>query len=136
MIQLTLSSNKNHFTWQPDVSMFLYSYIYRFTFKHVVSPFDEIKLDLNNEMCNELIVYLETALEDSIGDLYKEPDLKMLNKHSSRFEKVIFKDKKYRLNCATSPTGRMIYSVYNVYNFLKKEMEKNEYISLILGKVG
>ena len=136
MIQLKLSSNTDSFIWQPDVSTFLHSYIYRFVLKYKQCTYDNIKIKLDVYLCHEAINYIKEALDDCIRDLYTDPDIKMLNKHPSRFEKIFANNIKYTINYTTSLAGRLIYSIYSVYTFLTKEIEKNEYIILELGSVG
>ena len=135
MILLTLRNDKDGFTWEQGVSLFLHPYIYRFACKCglVVVP-DEIILELDKTLSNGFLEYLSYALEDCIKDLYEEPNLKMLNKYPSRFEKFFYRNKKYTVNYATSPQGRIVFCVWSVYSFLKKEIEESRSVTLTLGE--
>ena len=52
---------------------------------------------------------LEYIFEELMVECYKEPTQRQRTKHSTRFEKVFFKNKKYILNYVTDIVGIIGY---------------------------
>ena len=52
---------------------------------------------------------LEYIFEELMVECYKEPTQRQRTKHSTRFENVVFKDKKYILNYVTDIIGIIGY---------------------------
>ena len=66
----------------------------------------------------ELIFMLEYIFEELMVECYKEPTQKQRTKHSTRFENVVFKDKKYILNYVTDIIGIIGYWLIYMINAL------------------
>jgi hypothetical protein len=90
---------------------YLFSYFFRFDkrFREVhVSP---QTIHLTNTDVVRLEEILTLALDELIDVCYMEPSLKERQKHSTYFEKFVYKGRKYVVNYATSTDGRLIYTL-------------------------
>ena len=98
-------------------SQYLYSYLIRFGFKNNIDFFEKESIDIPNELLKDFKLIFQNALRDLLTDSYVEPSLNIRQKHSTRFEKFIFNNKKYVVNYVHSIPGRLMYLLY-----LRKEM--------------
>ena len=64
----------------------------------------------------ELISMLEDIFEELMEECYKEPTQRQRTKHSTRYENVFFKDKKYILNYVTDIVGIIGYWLIYLIN--------------------
>ena len=60
----------------------------------------------------------DLGLEELMTECYKEPTQRQRTKHSTRFEKVFFKNKKYILNYVTDIVGIIGYWLIYMINIL------------------
>ena len=60
----------------------------------------------------------DLGLEELMVECYKEPTQRQRTKHSTRFENVVFKDKKYILNYVTDIIGIIGYWLIYMINAL------------------
>ena len=98
-----------------------YPYLLRFSIKHSI---DRTIWDTKNvvyipeDKKEELKMILEYIFEELMAECYKEPTQRQRTKHSTRFEKVFFKNKKYILNYVTDIVGIIGYRLIYMINIL------------------
>lgn len=107
----------NAVTWA-----YLYPYFLRFSIKNNIKYdiWDTYKKILIEEENKEaFLLMLENVFEELMNECYKEPTQKQITKHSSRFEKIIFKEKTYILNYVTDIVGIIGYRIHYIMNEIK-----------------
>jgi hypothetical protein len=123
---LYLISKSKNVKWQLETRelCFLYSYLYRFFKKNNIELFEGDIL-FEGEKLFLLRQLFESVLNDLILDTYLKPNEKEVSKHSTRFERFKFNDKKYIVNYTTSISGRLIYLLYLRTEFIIEEIKEN-----------
>ena len=105
----------------PTVWEYLYPYLLRFSIKHNIDWTIWKAKDvvyIPEDKREELIFMLEYIFEELMVECYKEPTQRQRTKHSTRFENVVFKDKKYILNYVTDIIGIIGYRLIYMINAL------------------
>lgn len=103
---------------------YMYPYFLRFSIKHNI---DWTIWNTKNivfipiEKKKELIFMLENIFEELMEECYNEPTQRQITKHSSRFEKIIFKEKTYILNYATDIIGIIGYRLSYIIEEITKK---------------
>ena len=100
---------------------YLYPYLLRFSIKHNIDwtiwkTKDVVYIPEDKK--EELISMLEYIFEELMAECYKEPTQRQRTKHSTRFEKVFLKNKKYILNYVTDIVGIIGYWLIYMINIL------------------
>ena len=116
-----LKCNDKKIELHPIVWEYLYPYFLRFSIKHNIDwtiwkTKDVVYIPEDKK--EELIFMLEYIFEELIAECYKEPTQRQRTKHSTRFEKVFFKNKKYILNYVTDIVGIIGYWLIYMINIL------------------
>jgi len=70
------------------------------------------------------------ALLEHLEKTYSEPLSKEIQKHSSRFEKIVVNKKKYILNYRQSENDRTSYAIYLIYKAISEADSKGQILIL------
>lgn len=110
-------------------SNYLNSYIYLFTLHKQFFPNDNNEILVKQSEIEDLKVFISKSMSDLLS-YYVPPNEKELQKHPSRFEKIIFEDKVYKVNYRMSISGRLIFLINQILIFI--DSSKNENLDIIL----
>lgn len=111
-------------------SAFLFPYLIRFCCKQDLDFVREKEINLENELLNEFRDIVTESLNHLINDCYKEPTLKARQKHPTRFEKIFLFENKYIIDYRTSIAGKLIYSVYSIFQFVNRLIDTNGILNI------
>ncbi|WP_407264505.1 hypothetical protein [Tenacibaculum maritimum] len=116
MYQIYLTTKTENWNFEKVENYYLFSYIFRFLNAEKITD-DKIFLSRDyNKMFTDV---LELALSDLLEENYIKPEQKKIQKHSTRYERFVFKETKYVVNYTTSVLGRLIYTLYLRIKFVK-----------------
>ncbi len=104
----------------------LFSYFFRFEQVNTIDFISKKQLVAEDELLSSLKKYMTFLMVDLLTDCYIEPTRKQLSKNPSRYEKIEFNEKLYRVDYRLSTAGRVIYSVYKFIGVLDEAYDANE----------
>ncbi|WP_172277004.1 hypothetical protein [Chryseobacterium sp. LAM-KRS1] len=129
MKEIIFKNNDSEVLIDSNLSYYLFSKFFMYFLeddsiskKYIISE-NKIQ-DLNN--------ILENYLNEILRKWYKEPDEKELQKYSTRFEKIKFNTKIYKVNYRMSEIGRLVFLVYNLLKMLNDSYINRENLSIII----
>jgi len=96
---------------------YLYPYLVRFCLKKKIGiEWKNNIIQISKENQADFNLFLKVILEELLNDCYKEPSHQDRSKHSSRYQKIEFRDKVYLLNYRTDIVGIIGYALnYLIY---------------------
>jgi len=87
---------------------------------------------LSRDRIQDINDILENYLNEILRKWYKEPNEKELQKHSTRFEKIKFNTKIYKVNYRMSEVGRLVFLIYNLLKMLNDSYINDENLDIII----
>lgn len=127
MKEIIFKNNDSEIKVDANLSYYLYSKLFIFFLKdddaltsYILSQ-NEV-LDLNNVLEKYLIEILEKW--------YKEPNEKEFQKYSSRYEKIKFNLKTYKVNYRMSEIARLVFIIDNILNMFNRCIINNEKLNI------
>lgn len=102
---------------------YLYSYLIRFCIsKKIGIEWKNDIICIPNIYKQDFIILLKKIFEELMNECYVEPTQKQLSKNSSRYKKVTYYDRMFRLNYRTDIVGIIGYGLH----YLIMEFESDE----------
>lgn len=93
---------------------------------------DRPKIILDPDLLVNLENVLTTSLKSLLDQNYQEPSINDVQKHPSRFEKIVLEGKVYRVNYRMSESGWMAYAIYSYINLINQAKLDKDRISILL----
>ncbi len=123
---MLLKNSKHNFIIDNYTISFIYSYLMLFVLDK--SIYDMKTIVINNSILGDFHKSVSKALSDILTTTYKTPSLTEQQKHSSRFEKIYFDNKIYKINYTSSFSGRLAFGIFCLISFIEETKKNGDYI--------
>lgn len=89
--------------------------------------------------CEDIQTYLANLrrianqyFDEILNIYYTEPDSRHAQKYSSRYEKFLYRGKKYKTDIFSSEDGKVIFNSFLMVNFLEKIVAVEDYTDILI----
>lgn len=109
----------NNFTYRltDEVSMYLYSWLNNYFMKNRIGIEGKSLIIVDDNLV-KLIEVIRSSLQVLLESGYEEPTLAELQKHSTRYEKILLDNIVYKVNYRMSEFGHSVYLINCLFNDL------------------
>lgn len=104
---------------------YIFSYIFLFLLENELYDNDATLLKIDKSKITNLQERVSCSLRDLFKVSYNDPSIGELQKHPTRFEKLLFEGKKYKVNYRMTVSGRIAYAIYCLINFIEEAKLKD-----------
>ncbi|MCX8526464.1 hypothetical protein OF897_21355 [Chryseobacterium formosus] len=129
MKEIIIKNSNSEILIDDNLSYYLFPYF----FVPLLENKDIINENLflnNKDKIKDLYDDLEKYLKKILIEWYQEPSEKELQKYSTRYERIKFDNKIYKINYRMFEIGRLVYLIYCILQILDNSYTKGESINI------